>query len=186
MGEKVSYIYTKGSKKDGGEFKQKITHIVIHNTFNNASAQNEAIYSKRTENDFLAGFHFVCDENECIQCQEVTRIAWHSGSSHNMHTIGIEIAKSLSTDSDLKNIIIRNSYVHVYNIFKWIRLQPSSDILLMHKDCSGKNCPHDIINRFGWERYKLEFDKYVLEKELAEGTNKLKNILNKLSSLKAA
>lgn len=73
--------------------------IVIHNTANDASAQNEVKYMQSNNN--LVSFHFAVDDKEIIQCLPLNRNAWNAGDGFkdnggNKCGIGIEICYSKS------------------------------------------------------------------------------------------
>lgn len=75
--------------------------IVIHNTANDASAQNEVKYMQSNNNPI--SFHFAVDDKEIIQCLPLNRNAWNAGDGFkdnggNKCGIGIEICYSKSGD----------------------------------------------------------------------------------------
>lgn len=53
------------------------TSITIHNTGNSASAENEANYMIRNNNQ--VSFHAVADKNEVIRVIPFNRVAFHCG-----------------------------------------------------------------------------------------------------------
>lgn len=51
--------------------------ICIHNTYNDASADNEVTYHNR--NDSQTGYHVAIDDKKVIQCLPFNRNAFHAG-----------------------------------------------------------------------------------------------------------
>ena len=58
-------------------YTQKVEYITVHNTANDASAQNEIAYMLR--NDSQVGYHYAVDDKQIIQAIPDNRIAWHAG-----------------------------------------------------------------------------------------------------------
>jgi N-acetylmuramoyl-L-alanine amidase len=73
------------------------TRIVIHNTANDASANNEIAYM--ISNNEYTSFHFAVDDIEVVQGLLLDRNGWHAGDGNgkgNREGIGIEICYSKS------------------------------------------------------------------------------------------
>ena len=73
------------------------TRVVIHNTANDASAENEIRYMR--SNTQKVSFHYAVDDIEAIQAIPETRNAWHAGDGNgkgNRQGIAIEICYSKS------------------------------------------------------------------------------------------
>ena len=72
--------------------------IVVHNTANDASAENEINYMKNNNNE--VSFHYAADDKEVVQGIEENRNAWHAGDgangNGNRNGIAIEICYSKS------------------------------------------------------------------------------------------
>ena len=71
--------------------------IVVHNTANDASAENEIAYMIRNENQ--VSFHYAVDNQEVVQGLPIDRNAWHAGDGNgegNRKGIAIEICYSKS------------------------------------------------------------------------------------------
>ena len=70
-------------------------YVVIHNTANNATAQNEIAYMKRNRKE--VSFHYAVDHKEIVQAIPESRNAWHAGDGGNgkgnRYGIAIEIFK---------------------------------------------------------------------------------------------
>ena len=126
------------------------TRIVVHNTANDASANNEISYM-RSNNDETS-FHFAVDDKEVVQGIPLNRNAWHAGDSHgkgNMQGISIEICYSKSGgDRFIK--AEQNAAKFIAQLLKergW-----GIDKVTKHQDYSGKYCPHRTLD-MGWERF---------------------------------
>ena len=76
-------------------------YVVIHNTANDASAENEIKYMQ--SNTAQTSFHFAVDDKEAVQGVETWRNAWHAGDGGsgpgNRKGIAIEICYSKSGGS---------------------------------------------------------------------------------------
>lgn len=142
--------------------------ITIHNTANDASAQNEIAYM--ANNDQEVSYHYAVDDVEAIQGLPLYRNGWHAGDgtngTGNRTTIAIEICHSLtkgnpkyakSEDNGAKLAAI---ILHQYG---W-----GIDRIRKHQDWSGKYCPHRILDNGNWEGFKAKVQKYL--DELKNGT----------------
>ena len=126
------------------------TRIVVHNTANDASANNEIKYMITNNNE--TSFHFAVDDKEVVQGIPLNRNAWHAGDSHgkgNMEGIAIEICYSKSGgDRFIK--AEQNAAKFIAQLLKergW-----GIDKVTKHQDYSGKYCPHRTLD-MGWERF---------------------------------
>ncbi|XMB66872.1 DUF5011 domain-containing protein [Mycoplasmatota bacterium zrk1] len=133
------------------------TYIVIHNTGNTASAYNEINYLHNTNNTSFTSFHFAVDENEVWQGMDTNYNAWHAGdgdgvNSYNRNSIGIEIAKSLTHDDETKDQATYNAAVLTARMM--LEYNIPIENIITHYDASGKYCPHDIFDRYGFDRFK--------------------------------
>ena len=73
------------------------TRLFIHNTANDASAENEIAYMH--SNGKQTSFHFAVDDKEIVQGIDLNRNAWHAGDGNgkgNREGIAIEICYSKS------------------------------------------------------------------------------------------
>lgn len=127
-----------------------IKGITVHNTDNDASANNEVAYMRR--NGLQTGFHIAVDDKEAVIGIPLDRHCWHAGDNlgdGNMKTIGIEICYSLSGgkrfDKAEKNCaILLRAMLEVYGF--------NLSNIYQHHDWSGKDCPHRTRAR-GWKRF---------------------------------
>lgn len=126
------------------------TRIVVHNTANDASANNEISYMKNNNNE--TSFHYAVDDKEVVQGIPTNRNAWHAGDGHgkgNMEGIAIEICYSKSGgDRFIK--AEQNAAKFIASLLKergW-----GIDKVTKHQDYSSKYCPHRTLD-MGWERF---------------------------------
>ena len=126
------------------------TRIVVHNTANDASANNEISYMRTNNNE--TSFHFAIDDKEVVQGIPLNRNAWHAGDGHgkgNMQGIAIEICYSKSGgDRFIK--AEQNAAKFIAQLLKergW-----GIDKVTKHQDYSGKYCPHRTLD-MGWQRF---------------------------------
>ena len=131
-------------------YSMNATRIVVHNTANDASANNEISYMRTNNNE--TSFHFAIDDKEVVQGIPLNRNAWHSGDGHgkgNMQGIAIEICYSKSGgDRFIK--AEKNAAKFIAQLLKergW-----GIDKVTKHQDYSGKYCPHRTLD-MGWERF---------------------------------
>ena len=127
-------------------------YITVHNTSNSASALNEISYMKNNNN--ATSYHVCIDEQYVIQAIPFNRNAWHAGDgangTGNRKSIGIEIARSTSTDTTLFQRAEENAAKYIATLLKQYGWTTAK--VKRHKDWSGKNCPHKTMEK-GWERF---------------------------------
>ena len=132
-------------------YTMKPTRIVVHNTANDASAQNEIAYM--TRNDYKTSFHYAVDDKEVVQGIEENRNAWHAGDGGNgkgnRQGIGIEICYSKSGGSKYTKAE-ENAVELIVDILK--RYNWGIDKVTKHQDYDGKYCPHRILDN-GWDKF---------------------------------
>lgn len=125
-------------------------YITIHNTANDASANNEISYMRT--NDVQTSFHFAVDDKEVVQGLPLNRNGWHAGDgggTGNLATIGIEICYSKSGGSRFTKAE-QNAAKFTAQLLKergW-----GIDRVKKHQDWSGKYCPHRTLD-MGWTRF---------------------------------
>lgn len=133
--------------------------IVIHNTANDASAENEIKYMQ--SNDNQVSFHYAVDDKEVILGIPLNRNAWHAGDGvngkGNLYGIAIEICYSKSggakfTKAEENAAELTASLLKKYG---W-----GIDKVTKHQDYSGKYCPHRTLS-MGWERFIEMVSKHL-------------------------
>lgn len=127
------------------------TRIVVHNTANDASAENEIKYMQ--SNDNQVSFHYAVDDKEAVLGVPLNRNAWHAGDGGNgvgnRQGIAVEICYSKSGGTKFSKAE-ENSALLIAGLLKergW-----GIDKVTKHQDYSGKYCPHRTLD-LGWERF---------------------------------
>lgn len=138
-------------------YTMKPTRIVVHNTYNDASARNEIAYMTRNNNE--VSFQYAVDDIEAVQGIEENRNSWNAGDGHgkgNREGIAIEICYSKSGgDRFIK--AEQNAVELIVDILK--RYGWGIDKVTKHQDYNGKYCPHRTLD-MGWNRFlKMIEDK---------------------------
>ncbi len=141
--------------------------ICVHNTANDASAENEIAYM--TENNDYTSYHYAIDDKEIIQAIPENRNAFHAGDGANgegnRSYIGIEICYSKSGGERFVQAE-KNTAVFIAQKLKEYGWSLSN--VRKHQDFSGKYCPHRTLD-MGWQRFlnmiQTELDKLVEEVE---------------------
>lgn len=160
----------KNSKRRTNE-KRLIKYIVIHETDNRNSgtgAYKHSVYLTTNE-DSVNGWHYTVDDNSIYHNLPDNMVAWHAGDGRsedggNMNGVGIEMAVNNDGDYDKT---IKNTVKLVIYLMKEYDL--TIDDVKLHKDFSGKICPHRMItenkvNEF-YDMIKNEyFNKYQSNK----------------------
>lgn len=160
-------------------YTMKPTRIVVHNTYNDASAKNEIAYMVRNDNE--VSFHYAVDDKEVVQGILENRNAWHSGDGGkgkgNREGIAIEICYSKSGgDKFIK--AEQNAVELIVDILK--RYNWGIDKVTKHQDYSGKYCPHRTLD-MGWDRF-IKMIKDKLNPPVKVGTYKVVTPINKYTS----
>ena len=129
----------------------KATRIVVHNTYNDASANNEISYMN--SNDNQVSFHFAIDDKEVVQGLPLDVNGWHAGDGANgkgnREGIGIEICYSKSGgDRFLAAEKLAAKFIaQLLTQYGW-----GIEQVTKHQDYSGKYCPHRTLD-MGWSRF---------------------------------
>ena len=125
--------------------------IIVHNTENDASADNEISYM-RNNNDEVS-FHIAVDDKEAIQGIPFNRNSWNAGDGGkgkgNRYGIAIEICYSKSGGERFIKAE-QNAAKLIAQLLKergW-----GIDKVTKHQDYSGKYCPRRTLD-MGWERF---------------------------------
>lgn len=125
----------------------KAKGICIHNTNNTHSARENYELWKNMNIDPLC--HFLVDENEVIQIQEITRTANHTGKGFdngNLYTIAYEICRS---QCDLETYLKaeKRAIKHIDMILKLEDL--TTNDIYYHIDFNNHTyCPHRILSLY--------------------------------------
>lgn len=132
-------------------YEMNAEFVVVHNTANDASAQNEVAYMIRNNNK--VSYHYAVDDKEIVQGIPENRNAWHAGDGSkgngNRKGIAIEICYSKS-GGDKFIQAEKNAAEFIASILKekgW-----GIDKVKKHQDFAKKNCPHRTLE-MGWDRF---------------------------------
>lgn len=125
--------------------------VVVHNTANDASADNEIKYMISNNNQ--VSFHYAVDDKEIVQGIPTNRNAWHSGDGKNgqgnRKGIAIEICYSKS-GGERFNKAEKLASEFIASILKqkgW-----GINKVKKHQDFQKKYCPHRTLD-LGWDRF---------------------------------
>lgn len=120
-------------------------YITIHNTWNDASALAEVAYMSTNKN--VTSFHVAIDDKHAVEAIPFSRNAWHAGDGAtgdgNRKSIGIEICYSKSGGAKYAEAEANaiEYTAHLLKQYGW-----GIDRVKWHRDWSGKNCPHRILD----------------------------------------
>ncbi len=136
-------------------YKMNPTRIVVHNTANDASADNEIKYMNKSEKEGgrQVSFHYAVDDKEIVQGLPENRNGFHAGDGStgkgNREGIAIEICYSKSGgDRFIK--AEENAVDLIVDILK--RYGWGIDKVTKHQDYANKYCPHRTLD-MGWDRF---------------------------------
>lgn len=125
--------------------------LIVHNTANDASANNEISYMRT--NNSSTSFHIAVDDIEAVQGIPFDRNSWNAGDgtngNGNRNGIAIEICYSKSGGDKWKKAKTNavELIVQLLNQYGW-----GIEQVKKHQDFSGKYCPHRILDE-GWEEF---------------------------------
>lgn len=125
--------------------------ITVHNTFNDATAENEVAYMIRNDNQ--VSFHIAIDDKEAVQGIPLERNAWACGDgngSGNRRSISTEICYSLS-GGDRYYKAEDNTAIVVAQLMKMYNIPISK--VRTHQSWSGKYCPHRMLAEGRWNSF---------------------------------
>ena len=142
-------------------YSMKPEFIVVHNTANDATAQNEVKYMISNNNQ--VSFHFAVDDKEIVQGLPLDRNAWACGDGANgkgnRKGIQIEICYSKSGGVRFENAE-KNAAKFIAQLLKergW-----GVDKIKKHQDFSNKYCPHRKLDK-GWASFVNMVKDYLNE-----------------------
>ncbi|MDR5045869.1 N-acetylmuramoyl-L-alanine amidase [Bacillus thuringiensis] len=125
--------------------------ITVHNTYNDATAENEVAYMIRNDNQ--VSFHIAVDDKEAVQGIPLERNAWHTGDGNgngNRKSIGVEICYSLS-GGDRYYKAEDNAAIVVAQLMKQYDIPINK--VRTHQSWSGKYCPHRMLAEGRWDSF---------------------------------
>lgn len=140
-------------------YVMKAEFFVMHNTSNDASAEDEVAYMKR--NNAQTSFHYAVDDKEVRQGIPIGRNAFHAGDGAkgdgNRKGIGVEICYSKSGGERFEKAEERAAE---FVAEKLIEFGWGIDKVKKHQDFSGKYCPHRTLD-LGWNRFLKKVELYM-------------------------
>lgn len=146
-------------------YPMKPKFIVIHNTANDASAQNEISYMQSNGN--ATSFHVAIDDKEVILGVPYNRNTWACGDgvsgNGNRNGVSIEICYSKSGGTRYKEAE-KNAIEFTAKLL--IELGLDGRDVYYHYDMNGKDCPHRIRKEGRSQQFK---------DQIAKRYNELKN-----------
>ena len=125
--------------------------ITVHNTYNDATAENEVSYMIRNDNQ--VSFHIAVDDKEAVQGIPLERNAWHTGDGNgngNRKSIGVEICYSLS-GGDRYYKAEDNAAIVVAQLMKQYNIPIHK--VRTHQSWSRKYCPHRMLAEGRWNNF---------------------------------
>ena len=143
--------------------------IVVHNTANDATANNEIEYMKSNNNK--VSFHYAVDDTEIVQGIPENRNTWHAGDGNgngNRKGIAIEICYSKSGGERFDKAE-ENAAEFIASKLKeksW-----GIDKVKKHQDFANKYCPHRTLD-YGWERFLNKIRSYLGQATVDTGSSK--------------
>ncbi len=136
--------------------------ICVHNTYNDASAENEVEYM--VTNNLTTSFHYAVDDKEIVQGIPDDRNAFHAGDGRegegNREFIGVEICYSRSGGERFAKA---EKHAALFIASKLKEYGWDISRVRKHQDFSGKYCPHRTLD-MGWQRF-LDMIRAELGKE---------------------
>lgn len=132
--------------------------IVVHNTANDATADNEVAYMIGNKNQ--VSFHYAVDDQEVVQGIPITRNTWHAGDGNgegNRKGISIEICYSKSGGTRFDQAE-KNAAHFIATLLRergW-----GIEKVKKHQDFRNKYCPHRTLDK-GWNGFIQMIKSYL-------------------------
>lgn len=137
--------------------------IVVHNTANNASAENEIKYMSNNNN--ATSFHYAIDDKYVIKAIPEWKNAFHAGDGAtgpgNRKGLSIEICYSTGSLAQFLKAE-ENAVMFIADLLELYNWDISR--VTKHQDYSGKYCPHKTLD-LGWERFLKMIETHLKSKQ---------------------
>jgi N-acetylmuramoyl-L-alanine amidase len=136
----------------------------VHNTYNDASANNEVQYMILNHNQ--VSFHVAVDDKEVVQGVDFNRNAWAAGDGNgpgNRKHLHLEICYSKS-GGERYTQAEENAVQYLAQDLKqrgW-----GIDKVKKHEDFSGKHCPHRILDEKRWTSFLGRIEEAMKEEKV--------------------
>lgn len=137
-------------------------YITVHNTANDAPAENEILYMLTNGNQ--VSYHVAVDDKNVIQAIPFNRNAWHCGDGQgngNLKSIGVEICYSKSGGARYA-VAEENAVQYIASLLKqygW-----GIERVRKHQDWNGKYCPHRILDEGRWSSFLKRIENALTAK----------------------
>lgn len=160
-------------------YTMRPSRIVVHNTANDASADNEIKYMNKSkaQGGVQVSYHYAVDDKEIVQGLPENRNGWHAGDGGNgkgnREGIAIEICYSKSGGTRFTKAE-QNAVDLIVDILK--RYNWGIDKVTKHQDYANKYCPHRTLD-MGWDRFIS-----MIKTKLNESKNDVKTSTNFLGN----
>lgn len=172
---RVSKLIPQSAYKLKAPYDMTPQYITIHNTWNDASALSEVAYMSGNKN--ATSFHVAIDDKHAVEAIPFSRNAWHAGDGSrgdgNRKSIGIEICYSKS-GGDKYRQAEANAIEYIAHLLKqygW-----GIDRVKWHKDWSGKNCPHRILDEGRASAFRGAIARKLAELNVPPVVEKVKGV----------
>ena len=133
--------------------------IVVHNTANDATAENEVAYMIGNKNQ--VSFHYAVDDQEVVQGLPIDRNAWACGDGANgkgnRKGIQVEICYSKSGGTRFDQAE-KNAAHFIATLLR--ERQWGIEKVKKHQDFSNKYCPHRTLDK-GWNGFIQMIKSYL-------------------------
>lgn len=160
-------------------YEMKPEYITVHNTANDASAENEINYM--ISNNKEVSYHYAVDDKEAVQGILTNRNSWNAydgfNGTGNRKSIAVEICYSKSGGERFIQAE-KNAAQVVADLLKGWGLP--LDRVRKHQDWNGKYCPHRTLD-MGWDRFlKMVADAYYGEESKPKEADQILHIGSKV------
>lgn len=133
--------------------------IVVHNTANDATAENEVAYMIGNKNQ--VSFHYAVDDQEVVQGLPIDRNAWACGDgangTGNRKGIQVEICYSKSGGTRFDQAE-KNAAHFIATLLR--ERQWGIEKVKKHQDFRNKYCPHRTLDK-GWNGFLQMIKSYL-------------------------
>lgn len=133
--------------------------IVVHNTANDATAQNEVAYMIGNKNQ--VSFHYAIDDKEVVQGLPINRNAWACGDGANGkgNRKGIQVEICYSKSGGVCFDQAEKNAAHFIATLLRER-QWGIEKVKKHQDFRNKYCPHRTLDK-GWNGFLQMIKSYL-------------------------
>lgn len=141
-----------------GKRKGSVKGIVIHNTWDNASAESHVNRLARYTTDQLKnGFaHYFIDHKAIVRVEDTFNGAWHvANSDGNMNYIGYEVKGNRNTPRAEFLAGEQNAFKQAAEDLLFYKLPANRNTVRLHSEFCDTECPkRSLIEHLGWDSTK--------------------------------